>query len=439
MKGTPTGCPAFSSPDRAEPTPRQNTYAAVAGSIAGFVLCLTQTGCTPSSTNADDSIGGEWIADREQFADTTIVRTIGGSVWRDSTSLVPEVVIGELDGPPPVVFGFIAGIDVDAAGQIFVVDRQASEIRVFSPDGEHLDTFGSPGRAPGELVGPDHIRVTTDGRIIVRDQSGADFSVFSDDGDYLAGWPRGSGYGTTAPFYLTESERVVNPSLPGQLVSYDLTGAALDTLPVPTLGFEPPTLTVAFEGGSSSWSIPFARSEDWTMTRDGSIIIGSSDSYSFDRRNANGGVLRIERSTDPVEVPTAEAAQARERLTRTIRRSGNPQWNWTGPAVPATKPAFLRLVSGVDGTTWVFREGPSIEKPNPDFDAGEPDAGFPTTWHRPFVADVFDSDGRYLGPVRLPPSLNWSYPRPVLSSDWVVGVVTHPDGFPQVVRFRLVR
>ena len=403
-----------------------------------ILSCLAAPALLGACVSVDDTgLARDWVADRQQRGDTAVVRTIAGSIWGDTMTLVPELAIGELEGPPPYVFGRLSGLDVDPDGRIVVVDAQAREMRIFSAEGEHLRTIGREGDGPGEFRRPDHARWTSDGRIVVRDQRGAGFSVFSADGDYLAGWPLASGFGTSTPFFLDAQERVVNPTLRDRLVTYDLSGTAHDTLPIPSRGSNAPRLDVVMAGGRASYSIPFMPDEYWSMTRGGHFLFGTSDRYAFERWEGDGRVIRIEREAKAVPVATGEAAQAREQLTRTIRRANDPNWRWQGPDVPPTKPWFRNLLPGLDGTVWVFREARSIEERNPDWNPEQRERGFPTVWRRPIIADVFEENGRYLGPVKIPHSLNWSYPTAVVSGDRMWAVAMHESGHPEVVRFRL--
>jgi len=387
----------------------------------------------------DGTVAGTWTAEREQRGDTLIVRTTSGSVWGDTMSLVPEVAIGELEGSSVAAFGQISGLDVDADGRIIVLDRQSREVRIFSTDGEHALSFGRSGGGPGEFRAPDHLRILSDGRIIVRDQAAARFSVFTPDGKYVGGWPRASGFSTTDPFFLDAAERVVNPTLSDRLVVYETNGTPRDTIAVPSLGVAaPPRLEVASGGGVAWYTIPFMPAEQWTMTRDGRVVIGFPDRYSLERRDADGRVLRIERATGRTPVADGEAAQARNRLVRNIRQM-SPDWQWRGPDIPTSKPAFKTIHAGIDGTIWVFREGASVETPNPEWKASEPDAGDPTIWKAPIIADVFDEEGRYLGPVRIPESVNWFFPQPILSRERIWAAAMTDAGVPQVVRFRVTQ
>jgi hypothetical protein len=392
---------------------------------------------TPACAGQEDGgVAGEWRAEREQRGDTFVVRTLAGSVWGDTLAVVPELAIGELEhADEAYLFGSIRGLDVDAAGRIYVVDGQTREVRVFSPAGAHLRTMGRAGGGPGEFRGPDHVRALRDGSVVVRDQAGGGFTVFAADGSYDTSWRWQSGFSTSATFFLDADDRVINPTLRDRLVRYDARGAPLDTIPVPTRGYQPPRLEVVMEGGGrATYSIAFMPSESWTITRDGRVLFGRTDQYAIERHDPDGRVLRVERSVEPVRVEPGEAAQARTGTTRAIRGANDPAWRWQGPDVPSTKPHFRFVVGGIDGTIWVFRSMPGTEQPNPAWDPERPDRGFPTRWYTPVVADVFDADGRFLGPVRLPDGVGL-LPPPVLSADRIWAVMPHELGHVQVVRF----
>jgi hypothetical protein len=48
-------------------------------------------------------------------------------------------------------FGVINQVTTDPAGNVYVLDRQLSEVKVFSPDGQYLRTIGREGEGPGEF------------------------------------------------------------------------------------------------------------------------------------------------------------------------------------------------------------------------------------------------------------------------------------------------
>jgi hypothetical protein len=392
------------------------------------------TGCSSDGTR-ESSVAGPWTSARDQRGDTTIVRTVSGSVWGDTMVLVPEMSVGERDGAPATIFGRVTALDVDSNGRIYIVDGSVREVRIFAATGEHVRTFGHAGDGPGEFRLPNHLRVASDGRIVIRD--GLRFLLFSAEGRQLGGWPIRSGYSTNAPFFLDQNNRVINPTFSDRLVAYDLDGTARDTMPEPTLGHVAPRLNFSFVGGRGSYAVPFMPGESWTMLPDGRVLIGLSDRYAIHRWGPGGRVLRVEHEVTLVPVEPGESEQARQATTRAIRSGNVPDWTWNGPDIPVTKPLFRLIAAGVDGTIWVFRDGPSVHEQNPNWDPQRPDAGFPTVWRSNVVADVFDEEGRYLGPIPFPRSVTWSNPPAILSRDRIWAVTEHESGHPQVVRYRV--
>lgn len=80
-----------------------------------------------------------------------------------------DLEIGSPDEAGADVFGRVSGLIEDADGRIYVGDIQANEVRVFSPAGEHLYSFGEPGAGPGELNGPCCFGLSPDGTFWIRD------------------------------------------------------------------------------------------------------------------------------------------------------------------------------------------------------------------------------------------------------------------------------
>ena len=65
--------------------------------------CGTDAGPAPA--------GPEVVVDT--IGDTTVVRTLSGSLWEGEATLVPDIAIGELDGPEEYFLGRISSIAVN--------------------------------------------------------------------------------------------------------------------------------------------------------------------------------------------------------------------------------------------------------------------------------------------------------------------------------------
>lgn len=104
---------------------------------------------------------------------TLICATVVGQMALASTATEPEIITLEMqweagaEGDDDVIFGVISGLDVDAAGNVYVADRQLNLVSKFSPDGEHLGPLGREGDGPGEyrrvgdlfVTGPEEVGV----------------------------------------------------------------------------------------------------------------------------------------------------------------------------------------------------------------------------------------------------------------------------------------
>ena len=115
--------------------------------------------------------------------------------------------------------------------------------------------------------------------------------------------------------------------------------------------------------------------------------------------------MRVEREHSPVPVSSTEASERKAQITQNMLRL-NPSWSWTGPDIPAIKPAYRELLAGEDGRTWVrlwtaAEPIPPDELPPVVMTSGKPRVQITT--REPNLYDVFSADGRLLGRVSPPP------------------------------------
>lgn len=90
-----------------------------------------------------------------------------------------DLRIGSVEGEGADLFGSVSGLELDAAGRIYVSDIQAHEIRVFREDGTHSFTIGRHGSGPGEMDSPCCLAFAPDGRLWVRDNGNARYVGFA--------------------------------------------------------------------------------------------------------------------------------------------------------------------------------------------------------------------------------------------------------------------
>lgn len=383
----------------------------------------------------------------ETIGDTTVVRTMSGSVWGAEAGLVPEVSIGELDGPEEYLFGSIWSIAVNDDWNVYVFDERAQHVRVFDSTGAYVETLGGKGEGPGEFSRGEVIAMLPDGRLAVRDPGNQRITVFGPGAGQVDEWRYNSGNTHTgvSPLYTDTNGRTF-------LLSRDLSrkdfamhiivlgpdGTHVDTLPEPETDYERPMLSAEFvsEGGGAVMAergVPFSPEFLWTVHPGGHFITGLSSRYRIDLRQ-DDGVLGIERAADPAPVHDGERADERERVTRMMRNT-DPDWSWNGPPIPEQKPFFRQLLTGRDGRVWVRLATEAHPVENDDYDP-ENTASAPVFWEEPVRYDVFEPDGTYLGVV-VPPDGFYTFAAPIFDADHVWAVTTDELGVQRVVRYRI--
>mgnify|MGYP001588639503 FL=1 len=80
-------------------------------------------------------------------------------------------------------------IAVGPKGDLYVSDGYGNaRVHQFSPTGQLKRSWGEPGRGPGQFYLPHGIAVASDGRVFVCDREADRIQIFSPDGEFLSEW-----------------------------------------------------------------------------------------------------------------------------------------------------------------------------------------------------------------------------------------------------------
>jgi hypothetical protein len=86
-------------------------------------------------------------------------------------------------------FGLIAAINADDDGNIYVLDLQLAEVKVYDPDGVYLRSLGREGEGPGEFRFPSGMFFLPDGNLGVVQTAPGRIAGLTLDGDPLSDYP----------------------------------------------------------------------------------------------------------------------------------------------------------------------------------------------------------------------------------------------------------
>lgn len=329
------------------------------------------------------------------------------------TRVVEDLRIGRSDGPGEYLFGGIVGIVQHPDGTVFIADRQVPVIRRYDASGTYMHDIGREGQGPGEFQVLQSIALLPDGNLVAWDPRARRATVFTPDGDWVSDFIAGSGLQTSRPtlwtdfdgnIYVLGTDRESDPEgrSAAMYLRYSPTGELLERLIGPPEEPDSGSMVMSTREGF----LPnFTSSVETTLSRSGHLVVGHNGDYAFEIRDGDGVLVAVDHDWEPVPLATEERAQWTARQDELVQRFqerppggfGNVQVPEFGP-VPATKPAFMDLWSGQDGTIWVRRYAAARDRRDiPPRTDGRP----PFTWWQRPTFDVFDQEGTFLGTVEL--------------------------------------
>lgn len=390
--------------------------------IPSLLLALgSSSGCSPSESNAATM----WSGTVDTLANgTVLVSNPSDGVWGSETAwrVIEEVRIGTLEGDGPDMFGGIGSIEVAENGNIYVYERQALELRVFGPTGEHIRTVGREGGGPGEfkqVIGMDWAPDGTlwmvdpgNNRISVFDTSGAYVTSHRTIGNYIISpWP--GGFDTTGAFYNYGIDTEAEPEEQFVMVRYNANMEPADTFQVPR--YDAGDAFFELRARNSFWrmSIPFTPGMRWELARTGDIWFGVTGDYRLFKTNLDGDTLRVvSREHESIAVTEADIERELEGFDDFLREGGKVDRS----RIPAVKPAFRTFFLDDANRLWVMPMTSNADEGR--------------------LLDVFDSEGRYLGRVQLPFVIQ-RYPTPLFRNGRIYAVTRDDLEVPYVVSARI--
>jgi len=261
--------------------------------------------------------------------------------------------VGSIDGDVWETFGQIADLAFDAEGNLFVLDRQASQVTMIDREGNFVRTIGSEGEGPGEFRMPMQFTVMHDGRVVVADVGHRSYQIFTPEGEFERMVGMGGGgmirIGNLSP---DPSGEAVISGGGGAVVSMrggpgGGAAAAPETRPIDRVsllgdeaevsvfaeGWLPPRpeAETTMEGGGmrfsmSSGPMTFEPGLYVGALPDGGVVFSDSSAYALKVVDPDGGMSRVlRRPFQPRPVTERMQEDERERRLAELEEGGGPQ------------------------------------------------------------------------------------------------------------------
>lgn len=335
--------------------------------FAGSALCclvVALSGCGEGTAGAS----GAWTVDT---LDSGLVRVSNPPAPHPlpgaPVDLEPILRVGVAEGPDELVFGQISGAVAHGDGRTYVLDRQANELRIFSPEGEHMRTVGRQGSGPGEYIRANGLQWAADDVLMVVDQEGGRYTFLDPDGEVLASARRELGFwgwvfngvhhqgrvlelgvvsrpgGTSESAVLAVPARWNGPEEP-------LRGDTIALPANPHAGSA--SFSVRGEMGGMSMAVPHAPRRPVHLDPDGHVWHGYGGEPRIFQSTLQGDTLReilIPVDRTPVSPEEIREWRASETVERFLELGGELDMD----RIPDTKPYFDGYHRDPDGYLWV--------------------------------------------------------------------------------------
>jgi hypothetical protein len=384
-------------------------------------------------------------------------RDVGPAKHSGVATLKEELKIGSVDGAEEYLLGSVSDIAIAADGTIYAYDSQVPVIRVYDANGKFLRNIGRKGQGPGEFGASSGLAIARDGRVLHWDTGNWRINVFSASGASLTSWPLvGSGTSSSSGGLIVDAAGSIHarqvvfgargtPSAT-QWVRMNSSGTARDTLRLPATVASLPPLQARALQSSSTVLVPYASSIVHTLSPTGNVVVTNSGRYEVEIQRDGKSIARFARAVPAAGVSSAERGTARKWVETRLRQT-DPNWSWSGPDIPDTKPFFGTPIIALDGRIWLVHgthlSEMYVETPGNNGVGGgsvgrggspPPQNETPSSQQKPKRYDVFEPDGTFLGQVELPGGVSPRVSRGDLLWDDVVG----DDDVLYLKRFRIM-
>lgn len=395
-----------------------------ASRLAAFLFAVLAAACgegnNGSTATVTDSAGVQIVTSSAPAWDE-------GEGW--TVDSVPSLDIGGSDTDPHYDLLQVSGAVTLGDGHIAVLTSGTRNIQFYDSDGTWISSSGRDGEGPGEFRSPFVLVKGPGDTLYVYDYDLRRMSRIAADGSFLPPLPANDGQsGFVLPFARLADGSWVATGL--TFGSDAMSGAVRPSEPLVHLGADLGLLDTALVmPGTESWIttgksvdgrrtigmrlLPLGLSSSFAVS-DSLIFAGDQVRYEVGMYRPDGTLVRsIRRTGGRQKVTDAMLERLKENALANARDRDKALADWEQLPKPSELPAFGEISLDADGNLWVSR--PTVLSSD-------------TT-----IADVFDPDGRWLGPVTLPPSFRPSE----IGHDYMLGVWKDEVGLAHVRRYSI--
>jgi len=335
----------------------------------------------------------KWKGAIEEEYGVTVVKNPKKPIHDDAVfSLKEDLALGEKERNEKHMFYLLTDMDADSSGNIYVLDSEDVNIKVYDPKGSFLKVIGRKGQGPGQLSNPVDIYVDDKDLLYVCDSGNNRISICNGQGDFVSSinfkeYSAGKiiGINPQGGIILRVDKTSLESSMSFITRSYFINMYSdrfdfkknLYSVSVPIMQH--------FRKGEKgiALSIPYQKELCWTLDPSGNVYIGESQTYEIQVFSPLGKqIRRIEKEHEQSKVSKPDIENYVKEQFQFDRKEGI-FWSTTIKQklrFPENKPVFEKLFFTEDKLFALRSENGNKER---------------------LFFDIFDSKGRYSWKMRL--------------------------------------
>jgi hypothetical protein len=343
----------------------------------------------------------KWKGTIEEVDGVTVVKnSIEPMYGEDVFDLEEELSIGEVEGKEEYMFTNIFDVAVDDEENIYILDLNQGQIRVFNPDGGFIRNISKRGQGPGEFQYPGQIMISPDREFVICDLMARRLFFFSLEGVFQRDIPTWEHGRLLSVMLDSKGEIIGEVPLRGEKQGFSLKRFSSDFAELSNISTKEREKVPILEALSPRIV--------WCVSEADEVIWGDSEKYEVNFQDKDGKLIKkILKEYEPVRIIAEEYS---ERIKRKF--GGRPIPPEFEQELPKYYPAYESFTMDNDGRLFVS----SFEKAR----SGEG-----------HYCDVFDLEGRFIAKIHLK-----THPR-VWKNHKLYTIEEDEEGYQFVKRYRV--
>jgi hypothetical protein len=301
----------------------------------------------------------------------TVVKNPIEPMYREDVFILEEeLTIGDVEGKEDQMFTNIFDVAVDGDENIYILDLNQGQIRVFNQAGIYLRNISKRGQGPGEFQYPRQIIISPNREFVICDPMVRRLFFFSLEGVFQRDVPTWEHGRLLSVMLDSKGEIIGEVPLRGEKQGFSLKKFSSDFVESSNIATKEREKIPLLEDLSSRIV--------WCVSSADEVIWGDSEKYEVNIQDRDGKLVKkILKVYEPVRIIAEEHSEGIER-----KFGGRPIPPEFEQELPKYYPAFKSFTLDNDGRLFVST-----------FEKAKNGEGY--------YCDVFDSEGRHIAKIPL--------------------------------------